>query len=159
MMYPKKIIFIVVLSLMTFTAFMTSIPAQAANRMCPYCAMPLGAPSTQVWLHSGSKKVAYRCVFCAVSEAKTEYKGNLSILAPTENRKKPLIIKRTGGHWSSNLKGASFVGNMNVSHKSCPTSEHAFTSSAAAKKYIAQHKDVLSNGMLMSFNQFIAMTK
>ena len=158
-MYPKKIIFIVVLSLMTFTAFMTSIPAQAANRMCPYCAMPLGAPSTQVWLHSGSKKVAYRCVFCAVSEAKTEYKGNLSILAPTENRKKPLIIKRTGGHWSSNLKGASFVGNMKVHHKSCPTSEHAFTSRAAAKRYIAQHKDVLSNGMLMSFNQFIAMTK
>lgn len=158
-MLQKKMLFIVVLSIMTFTAFMTSIPAQAANRMCPYCAMPLGAPSTQVWLRSGSKRVAYRCVYCAVSEAKTEYKGNLSIQAPTENSKKPLIIKRTGGRWSVNIKGASFVGNMKVSHKSCPTSEHAFTSSAAAKKYIAQHKSALGKSMLMSFNQFVAMTK
>jgi hypothetical protein len=155
-MFPKKILFMAVLSLMVFTAFVTSIPAQAANRMCPYCAMPLDAPSTQVWLHSGSKKVAYRCVFCAVSEAKTEYKGNLSIQAPTENSKKPLIIKRTGGHWSLNLKGAAFVGKK-VSHKFCPTAYHAFTSSAAAKRYIAQHKSVLGGSSAMNFNQFYAM--
>jgi hypothetical protein len=157
-MFPKKILFIAVLSLIEFTAFVTSIPAQAANRMCPYCAMPLGAPSTQVWLQIGSKKVAYRCVFCAVSEAKTEYKGNLSIQAPTENSKKPLIIKRTGGHWSLNLKSATFVGKK-VSHKFCPTAYHAFTSRAAAKRYIAQNKSVLGSSSAMSFNQFYAIAK
>jgi len=155
-MLHRKIVFMAVLSLMTFTAFMSSIPAQAANRMCPYCAMPLGAPATQVWLTSGSKKVAYRCVFCAVSEAKTEYKGNLSIKAPTENSRKPLILKRTGGHWTMNLKGAAFVGKK-VSHKFCPTAYHAFTSSAAAKRYIAAHKEVLGNSSAMNFNQFYAM--
>lgn len=154
-MLHKKIMYIAVLSMMTLAAFMTSIPAQAANRMCPYCAMPLGAPSTQVWLTSGSKKVAYRCVFCAVSEAKTEYKGNLSIKAPTENSKKPLILKRTGGHWSLNQKSAAFVGK-NISHKNCPTGYHAFTSSAAAKRYIAQHKSLLGGSSPMSFNQFYA---
>ena len=154
-MFPKKLLFIAVLSLMTFTAFVTSIPAQAANRMCPYCAMPLGAPSTHVWLQSSSKKVVYRCVFCAVSEAKTEYKGNLSIQAPTENSKKPLIIKRISGHWSLNQNGAAFVGK-NVSHKFCPTAHHAFTSSASAKHYITQHKSLLGGTSAMTFNQFYA---
>lgn len=157
-MLQKRMFFTVVLALMTFTAFMTSIPAQAANKMCPYCAMPMGAPSTQVWLQSGSKKVAYRCVFCAVAEAKTEYKGNLSIQAPTENSKKPLIIKRTGGRWSLNQKSAAFVGK-NISHKNCPTGYHAFTSSAAAKRYIAQHKSLLAGSSAMTFSQFYATAK
>ncbi len=157
-MFPKRMLFLAVLSLMTFTALVTSTRAQAAERMCPYCSMPLGAPSTQVWLQNGSKKVAYRCVFCALSEAKTEYKGNLSIQAPTENSNKPLVIKRAGGHWSVNQKGAAFVGKK-VSHKFCPTAYHAFTSNAAAKRYIAQHKILLAGSSAMSFNQFFAIAK
>lgn len=157
-MLQKRMLFTVALALMVFTAFMTSIPAQAANKMCPYCAMPLGAPATQVWLQSGSKKVAYRCVFCAVAEAKTEYKGNLSVTAPTENSRKPLIIKRTGGRWSLNQKSAAFVGK-DVTHKYCPTVHHAFTSSAAAKRYIAQHKSLLGGTSAMSFSQFYAKAK
>ena len=38
-------------------------------------------------LKAGRKRIEYKCVFCALAEAKTEYKGDVTIIAPSEKTK------------------------------------------------------------------------
>ena len=44
----------------------------------------------------GRKRIEYRCVYCALSDAKS-YNGDITILAPSELKGKPVLLTREGG--------------------------------------------------------------
>jgi hypothetical protein len=55
---------------------------------CPRCKLPVvqdtATRDNEVALRYGRKRIEYRCVACALAEARTEYKNDLTILAPSE---------------------------------------------------------------------------
>ena len=105
---------------------------------CPVCAQPItqdtATQDNEVALKFGRKRIEYKCVFCAFSDAKTEYKGDLSILAPSEKKGQPVIIKRTGEKWTTLPAGAAFTMPARLKHKTCQESARAYSSLAAAQK-------------------------
>lgn len=127
---------------------------------CPYCdhAITQDTPTqdNETVLKYGRKRIEYKCVYCAVAEAKTEYpKGDLSIAAPSEKKGAPVIIKRVDGNWSAPA-GAVFVSNMPIKHKTCQVTARAFTSKSAAQSYIKAKKLETSP---ISLAQLVALAK
>ena len=114
-------------------------PALAHETDCPYCQMPVtqntATQDNEVALKFGRKRIEYKCVYCAVAEAKSEYKGDVTINSPSEKKGKPVILKRTGGKWSSAPAGAYFVSVRPLKHRVCQQQARAFTSKAAAQAY------------------------
>ena len=111
---------------------------------CPYCDRAVtkdtATQDNETVLKYGRKRIEYKCVYCAVSEAKTEYsKGDLSIAAPSEKKGARIIIKRVSGKWSAPA-GAVFVADMPLKHKACQITARAFTSKSAALSYIKAKK-------------------
>src|SRR5215207_7483853 len=78
-------------------------PAAAHETKCPYCRLDVvqdtADQDNEVPLKYGRKRIEYRCVFCALAQAKTEYKGDVTILAPSEIKGKPVVITRANGQW------------------------------------------------------------
>jgi hypothetical protein len=114
--------------------------AFAHEAPCPYCAMPITQDTAQqdneVALKYGRKRIEYKCVYCAVADSKTEYgSGDISILAPSDKKAQPIILKRTGGAWSAAPATAAFVLNQPLKHKTCDIQARAFTTAVAAKAY------------------------
>ena len=117
-----------------------SIPALAHEADCPYCDMSIteNTPTqdNKAALIQGKKRVSYKCVYCAVADAKSEYKGNLSISAPSEKKGRPVLIKRIGAKWSTLPATAAFVNpSKNLKHRVCQQQSRAFTTKAAAAAY------------------------
>jgi len=120
------------------------VSAVAHESDCPYCdraiAQDTAAQDHETVLRYGKKRIVYKCVYCVVSEAKTEYsKGDLSIAAPSEKKGAPVIIKRTDGKWSAPAS-AVFVADLPMKHKTCGVTARAFTSKSAANSYIKARK-------------------
>ena len=118
--------------------------ASAREADCPYCDRAItqdtATRDNKTVLKYGKKRIEYKCVYCAVSEAKTEYsKGDLSISAPSEKKGAPVIIKRVDGKWSAPA-GAVFVADKPLKHKVCQVTARAFTSKRAAESYIKAKK-------------------
>ena len=112
---------------------------------CPYCGKAItqdtATQDNEVALKYGRKRIEYKCVYCALSEAKTEYpNGALSIQAPSEIKGAPVVLKRSEGKWSALPATAVFVSHSKLKHSVCDAQARAFTTEAAAKKYIADQK-------------------
>lgn len=144
--------------------FVTSalvVPALAHDAPCPYCEMAITqdtpAQDNEVALKIGRKRVEYKCVYCALSEAKTEYQGDLSILAPSEKKGEPIKLMRTGGKWSASSETLAFVTNAPLKHKECQAQARAFTTPEAAQAYIAAHKDELSDARPLTMTEMLAL--
>ena len=132
------------------------LPAMAHQAPCPYCQMAITQDTptqdNETVMKYGRKRIEYKCVFCALAEAKTEYKtGDLTILAPSEKKGSPVVIKRTGGKWSAPAT-AAFVSTSRIKHKACQSQARAFTTKAAAQAYAKKN-----GGMVMTLSQLNAM--
>jgi hypothetical protein len=136
-------------------------PAFAHEAPCPFCGQTItqdtASQDNEVALKAGRKRIEYKCVFCALSDAATEYKGDISILAPSKKKGEPILLKRETGKWSAAPEGAVFVAHK-ASHKICQQTYRAFTSAEAAKAYIAANKDAVGDAVPVSLDEMLKLT-
>lgn len=103
---------------------------------CPYCGMAVTQDTptqdNEVALKVGKKRIEYKCVFCALKEAATEFKGDLAIMAPSEKKGEPIKLSRQGGQWSAVPDNVVFVAQK-ASHKICQQTYRAFTTTSTLR--------------------------
>ncbi|HVF85092.1 MAG TPA: hypothetical protein VM821_03860 [Abditibacteriaceae bacterium] len=133
-------------------------PALAHEAPCPYCQITITQDTptqdNETVLKYGRKRIEYKCVFCALAEAKTEYtKGDLTILAPSEKKGAPVELKRSSGKWSAPAT-AAFVSPQRIKHKVCHAQVRAFTGQAAAQSYAKKN-----GGDVLNLKQLLAQAK
>ena len=142
-----------------------AIPAFAHEAPCPYCNMSVtqdtAAQDNEVALKIGRKRIEYKCVYCALADAKTAYTGDLSILAPSEKKDEPVKLLRQNGKWSpaattGGTNEAAFVLPGKIKHKICDQQARAFTSTAAAQKYIDANKANLGDAKPLTLDAMLA---
>ncbi len=124
------------------------LPARAlAHEVpCPLCGLKVAqatkSQDNEVVLRFGKKRIEYRCVYCALADAK-KYDGDLFVYAPSETKGKPVILSRAAGKWSvvkvdgEKLvpeEGAVFL-NAFDSHKECAALSRAFHTQAGFEAY------------------------
>ena len=143
------------------TTFLAPLSAFAHEAPCPYCNMKITQDTptqdNEVALKVGRKRIEYKCVYCALSEAKTEYKGDLSIAAPSEKKGEPVVLKRTGGKWTALPATAHFVARDPLKHKMCDVQARAFSTKEAAQAYIDAHKDELADAKPLTLDEMVAL--
>ena len=134
-------------------AFALAIPAGAmAHEVpCPVCGLKVvqntKTQDNEVVLRYGKKKIEYRCVYCAVADAK-KYADDLFIYAPSEKKGEPVLLHRAGGKWATvrnvdgklvPAEGVVFVNDVR-SHAKCAMLSRAFHTKEAFEKYVAENK-------------------
>ena len=143
-----------------FSVALLVSPVAAHDTDCPLCSRPVmqdtAVQDNETALRFGRKRIEYRCVFCALSEAHSQYKGDLTVLAPSEIKGKPVEVSRKAGRWSVLPQGAVFVG-VGAGHAVCPTTFRAFSTRAAFDTYVAKHADLLKNAAPLTLAQMIAV--
>lgn len=138
-------------------------PAFAHDADCPVCKLNViqdtKEQDNEVALRYGRKRIEYRCVYCAITDAnKGAYKdGDIKILAPSETRSKPVVIERTGGKWSA-PQGTVFVAVKN-SHKHCQTTYRAFSSKAAFDAHVKKNEALLKDAKPLTLEEMVAVSK
>src|SRR5688500_20248570 len=94
-------------------------PADAHEAKCPVCKLDVVQDTekldNEVALKSGRKRIEYRSVVCALTDAKT-YTGDLTILAPSEIKSKPVLLSRQEGKWLVMPETSASVGQK-VNHR------------------------------------------
>jgi hypothetical protein len=130
---------------------------------CPYCDVALAQDTdtqdNETVLKIGRKKIEYRCVYCALSEAKTEYSGDLTILAPSEEKGAPIVLSRKNGQWTSDPEGAVFVAQK-ASHRVCHITYRAFSNKAAFETWVKKNKEYFDdNAKPLTLAQMIEVAK
>ncbi|HVF09873.1 MAG TPA: hypothetical protein VNA16_03675 [Abditibacteriaceae bacterium] len=135
-------------------------PAMAHKGDCTYCGLPIvqntASQDNEVILKHGAKRVEYRCVYCALAEAKSAFKNDLSIVAPSEKKGKPVLIKRVRGKWSASPANPIFIA-AKVSHRHCQTGYRAFTSRAAFNAHVKKHKSIVKDAKPLTLSQMVAL--
>ena len=133
---------LVVLALSTVT--ISSAPLLAHEAACPLCTLPVvqdtSEQDNEVALRYGRKRIEYRCVYCALQEAHSEYSGDLSVLAPSEDKGAPVVLKRVNNKWSADPQNAVFAAQK-ANHKVCQITYRAFATQAAFDAYVKKHAD------------------
>ncbi|RYX85083.1 hypothetical protein EON83_07500 [bacterium] len=144
------------------TALLSSLATPAAFAHvapCPYCGMSITQDTptqdNEVALRVGRKRIEYKCVYCALAEAQTEYTGDLTILAPSEKKGQPVVITRKNGQWSAGTEGAVYVLNSPVKHKVCEEQARAYTSKEAAQKFIDANKETLPSARIVTLTELV----
>ena len=136
-------------------------PAAAHEATCPVCKLDVVQDTekldNEVALRYGRKRIEYRCVYCALSDTKN-YTGDLSILAPSELKGKPVLLTRTNGQWKAAPESAVFVGQK-VNHRSCQVGYRALTTRAAFDAWVAAHRDVLEGAKPLSLKELLEVAK
>jgi hypothetical protein len=138
-------------------------PLQAHEADCPFCSLPVvqdtAEQTNEVALRYGRKRIEYRCVFCALKEAHTEYSGDLSILAPAEDKNAPVVLTRQGNKWSADPQNAVFAAQK-ANHKVCQITYRAFASRAAFDAYVKKHANLFDKDTKpVTLAQMIEITK
>ena len=101
-------------STLCFTLLASIAPGHAASTVqaiCPYCHEPVVKDYT--WDNSVSmvfkgKSTPYKCILCAVSDAKT-VKGDLEIVACSDKKGQPVTLRRHQGKWAVTPKNTVFA--------------------------------------------------
>lgn len=147
----------------TLVTPLLSSSAFAHEAPCPYCNQTVTQDTptqdNEVALKIGRKRIEYKCVYCALSEAATEYEGDLSILAPSEKKGEPVLLKRTGSKWSASSDDVTFVFKQPLKHPICQEQARAFSTKAAATVYLAANKDKLPDARTLSLAEMVEITK
>ena len=137
-------------------------PVLAHEAPCPFCGMALTQDTkeqdNETVLKSGRKRIEYKCVFCALSEAQSDYKGDLTILAPSEKKGEPVKLERADGKWTASSEGVRFVAQKG-SHKVCQTLYRAFSTEEAAKAYIEKNKAQLPDAKPLTLTEMLSTVK
>lgn len=137
-------------------------PARAHDADCPHCKLKVtqntATQDNEVPLRYGRKRIEYKCVSCAVADTNNgAYKeGDVTILAPSETKGKPIPIARKSGKWSAPA-GTVFVG-VKASHKICQVTYRAFTSKAAFDDYVKKQAQ-LKDAKPLTLDQMVAVSK
>ena len=133
----------------------------AHEAKCPFCELdvPQNTPDqdNEVALKFGKKRIEYRCVMCAIADAKT-YEGDVTILAPTEIKGKPALISSKNGVWSADPEGLLFVGEK-AKHRHCQVAYRAFTTKAAFDTYVAKNKAIVHDAKPIDLAQMVEIAK
>lgn len=142
--------------------FLAPVSAFAHEAPCPYCAMPITQDTpdqdNEVALKAGRKRIEYKCVYCALSEAQSDYTGDLSLSAPSEKKGEPIVLKRADGKWSALPATPFFVSSEPLKHKICNVQARAFTTKEAAQAYIDAHKDTLADAKPLTLDEMVKLT-
>ena len=133
------------------------VPALAHEAKCPVCKLDVVQDTdkldNEVALRSGRKRIEYRCVYCALSDAKT-YTGDLTVLAPSEAKGKPVVLSRKEGKWSVTPETAVFAGQK-VNHRSCEVGYRALTSAEAFEKWQHANPELLKDAKPLTLQQML----
>jgi hypothetical protein len=125
---------------------------------CPRCKLPVvqdtATRDNEVALRYGRKRIEYRCVACALAEARTEYKNDLTILAPSEIKNKPVVLARKSGTWSALPADAVFVGHK-VAHRHCHLGYRAFTTRAAFDAHVKANAKLLAGAKPLTLAELL----
>jgi hypothetical protein len=137
------------------------LPAAAHEAKCPVCKLDVVQDTDkldhEVALKFGRKRIEYRCVYCALSDAKS-YNGDLTILAPSELKGKPVLLARKEGKWSVQPPTAVFVGEK-VDHRQCQLGYRALTTPDAFAKWVHANPELLKNAKPLSLQQMLEVAK
>jgi hypothetical protein len=140
---------------------LAALPVRAHEATCPVCKLDVvqdtAEQDNEVALRYGRKRIEYRCVFCALSDAKN-YKGDVTILAPSEIKGKPVLVSRTGDKWSVAPESAVFVGEK-VNHRHCQTGYRAFSSRTGFDAHTKKHPDLLKESKPLTLPQMVELAK
>ncbi len=132
-------------------------PVLAHEAPCPFCDMAVTQDTptqdNETALKIGRKRVEYKCVFCALSEAQTEYQGDLTILAPSEKKGEPISLIRKAEKWSVLPETAFFVAREPLKHKVCNLQARSFTTKEAAQSYIDANPEQLKGASPLTLEQ------
>lgn len=138
-------------------------PALAHDANCPYCKLKVtqdnAAQDNEVPLRYGRKRIEYKCVFCAIADTNngTYKSGDVTILAPSQIKGKPIPVTRKGGKWSAPA-GTVFVG-VKASHKVCQNTYRAFTNKAAFEGYVKKNPAQFEDAKPLTLDQMVALAK
>lgn len=139
----------------------SALPASAHEGQCPVCKLDIPQDTEQqdneVALRSGRKRIEYRCVFCAVSDAKS-FTGDVTVLAPSEQKGRPVLLSRSGGNWSAQPASALFVARK-TTHRDCSITYRAFTTRPAFDAYTRKHAALLGDAPPLTLSQFLVEVK
>lgn len=137
-------------------------PVMAHETQCPYCRLDVVQDTAQqdneVALKYGRKRIEYRCVYCALAQAKSDYTGDVTILAPSEIKGKPVVISRTGGKWSVTPEAAVF-SRQKVNHQQCQMGYRAFSTQPAFEAYAQKHADLLKDARPLKLTEMVDSAK
>ena len=140
----------------------TITPAAAHDAPCPYCSLKIvqdtKTQDNEVVLRYGNKRIEYRCVLCAIAEAKTKYKNDVTILAPSSVKGKPVTLTRKAGVWASNPPTALFV-YAKGSHKECETRYRAVADRAAFDKFVHANHNMLKDAKALTLKEMVELSK
>ena len=136
--------------------------AQAKAPKCPYCKLAVldnrGQIDNRVTLTQGARRIEYRCVYCAIAKAKSDIKGDLTILAPSETKNKPVVITRKGGKWAAVPAKAVFVAEGG-NHRVCQVTYRAFTSPAALTTHVQKNQGLLKGAKPVALPAMVALSQ
>ncbi len=146
------------------TLLMTSTPAGrllAHEAECPHCELDVAQNTpeqdNETAIQYGKKRIEYRCVMCAIADAEKSYTGDLTVIAPSEIKGKPVQIARKGGQWSA-PEGTVFVGKK-VKHRYCETGYRAFTSKAAFDAHVKKNKVLLKDAKPLTLAEMVEVSR
>ena len=136
-------------------------PAVAHEATCPVCKLDVVQDTekldNEVALKFGRKRIEYRCVYCALQDAKN-FNGDLTILAPSELKGKPVLLTRTGGQWKVAPETAVFVGQK-VNHRSCQVGYRALTTKAAFDQWVHANHELLNGAKPLTLKEMVELAK
>ncbi|RYG26724.1 hypothetical protein EON82_02180 [bacterium] len=125
--------------------------------LCPICGLDVlkDTPDldNNVVLSRGDKKTAYRCVLCAIADAKTDSR-DVVIETPSEKKGKWVKILRTAGKWTVQPETAQFA-YIKGSHSQCEIRYRALTKKAAFEAYVATKPKLLANAKLIPLDEMV----
>ena len=126
---------------------------------CPHCGLDVvqntATQDNETALKFGKKRIEYRCVLCAIADADKAYKGDLTVLAPSETKGQPIEIARKGGQWSA-PEGTIFLGQK-VKHKYCQTGYRAFRNQSAFDTHVQKNKVLLADAKPVALEELVKL--
>jgi hypothetical protein len=136
-------------------------PALAHEATCPVCKLDVVQDTekldNEVALRFGRKRIEYRCVYCALQDAKN-YNGEVTILAPSELKGKPVLLTRKEGQWKVAPETAVFVGQK-VNHRSCQVGYRALTNKEAFEGWVHANQALLSGAKPLGLKEMLELAK
>lgn len=146
-------------ALMLFLAASPATMVFAHEADCPHCGLDIvqdtASQDNETALMYGKKRIEYRCVLCAIADGDKSYKGDLTVLAPSETKGKPIEIARKNGQWSA-PEGTVFLGQK-VKHKYCQTGYRAFRSQSAFDTHVQKNKILLSDAKPVALEELVKL--
>jgi hypothetical protein len=144
-------------ALMLFLVASPAAKVFAHEAECPHCGLDIvqntATQDNETALMYGKKRIEYRCVLCAIADGDKSYKGDLTVLVPSETKGKPIEIARKDGKWSA-PEGTILLGQK-VKHKYCQTGYRAFRSQSAFDAHVQKNKILLMDAKAITLAELV----